>query len=453
MLIIITLPTFHDGEAAEIVRLLQGGADLIHIRKPNATEEETEQLIKHIPEQWRSRLVLHDHHHLALRYHLHGVHLNSRHPEPPEGWTGSVSRSCHTLEEVEAWKAQCDYVSLSPIFDSISKPDYHAAFTTEDLNLARQDGIIDNKVMALGGITFSRVDDVLRMGFGGAMILGDAWHTLTDRPLLPTALTIAGSDPSAGAGVQQDLKTMQSLGTYAATVITALTAQNTLGVQHVVTVGAEMVAAQLDSVLADLDIGAVKIGMIPDAAVAHVIADRLRQYKAMRPHCAVVYDPVMMSTSGRELMQPDCLGVVERELFPLCTLVTPNHPEAVVLINRIHNTPIKSTLSTDYSILATRYGCAFLVKGGHNEGDTLTDSLFSPDGIRTDYVTPRIATTHLHGTGCALSSAITALLLRGLPLHEAIAQAQHLVADAIKRGKTINVGHGNSPIVVDAPKH
>lgn len=176
--IIITKPAFFDGEADMITQFLrQGRADLLHIRKPSATIEQTERLISEIsPDCW-GRLVLHDHHSLAVEYGLYGVHLNSRNPLPPKDWSGSVSRSCHSLKEVTEWKEKCDYVSLSPIFDSISKNGYLSAFTPDDIAAATQCGIIDNKVFALGGVTFNRLQEVQDMGFGGAMILGDAWKS------------------------------------------------------------------------------------------------------------------------------------------------------------------------------------------------------------------------------------------------------------------------------------
>lgn len=174
MVIVITLPDFIDGEGEKIVRLLQR-VELIHIRKPNASEAEIEHLINDIPSKYYSRLVLHDHHQLASKYHLYGVHLNGRNPIPPDNWKGSVSRSCHSLDEVMEWKQKCNYVSLSPIYNSISKVGYMSAFTKEDIIAAKKDGIIDAQVMALGGVTFEKLDEVREMGFGGAMILGDAW--------------------------------------------------------------------------------------------------------------------------------------------------------------------------------------------------------------------------------------------------------------------------------------
>ncbi len=177
MTIVITRPDFFEGEAARIAQLLTSGqADLIHIRKPEASRHEIEQLLVAIPVALYSKLVLHDHHELAVQYGLRGVHLNRRNPQPPVGWQGNVSKSCHTLEELaEARKQPYAYMSLSPIFDSISKQGYRSAFTREQLAAARRQGLIDGRVMALGGVTFDRIKEVTDMGFGGAMILGDAW--------------------------------------------------------------------------------------------------------------------------------------------------------------------------------------------------------------------------------------------------------------------------------------
>ena len=159
-LILITKPTFFVAENTAIKKYLERpDIDFIHIRKPNA-----------------NRLVLHDYHELAQQYHLHGVHLNSRNPEPPQGWQGAVSISCHSIDELaERRKEPFAYMSLSPIFDSISKQGYRATFTTEELLKAHEQGIIDERVMALGGVTFDKISEIKQMGFGGAMILGDAW--------------------------------------------------------------------------------------------------------------------------------------------------------------------------------------------------------------------------------------------------------------------------------------
>lgn len=441
MVIVITQPEFFEGEAGLIVRLLRSAIDLVHIRKPNATAEETERLVREIPSVYYSRLVLHDHFQLVVKYHLYGVHLNSRNPQPPVGWKGSVSRSCHSLDEVKEWKPKCDYVSLSPIFDSISKKDYPAAFSEQELAQAETDGIIDEKVMALGGVTFSRMNEVLEMGFGGGMIMGDAWNT-GGADQQRVALTIAGSDTSAGAGIQQDLKTMSALGVYGATVITAVTSQNTMGVTDVLPLPAETVASQLDAVLSDLNVVAIKIGMIPTAAVAHVVAVKLKKYLAQRQDCAVVYDPVMVSTSSKRLMEESCLQTVCDELIPLCTLVTPNLPEASILLER------PFTGNADGVELVCRFHTCFLVKGGHGKGRAITDMLFTKTKELGLYLTERVYSRNLHGTGCTLSSAIASHLLLGNALDIAIQKATQFVAQSIARGQDGGYGKGNGPILV-----
>ena len=186
MIIVLTQPFFFEGEAERIAQLLSSGtADIVHIRKPLDRADQLarleqlvklQRLIQALPSELYPRLVLHDCFKLAVKYNLRGIHLNSRNAQPPEGYKGAVSISCHSLDFLaECRRKPYAYISLSPIFDSISKPGYHAAFTAEQIAEARRQGLIDERVMALGGVTFDKIDDVLKMGFGGAMILGDAW--------------------------------------------------------------------------------------------------------------------------------------------------------------------------------------------------------------------------------------------------------------------------------------
>ncbi len=240
-------------------------------------------------------------------------------------------------------------------------------------------------------------------------------------------LTIAGSDPSGGAGIQQDLRTIESLGCYGASVITALTTQNTLGVQSVMSVPADVVKSQLEAVLSDLDVKAIKIGQIPSAEVAHVIAETLRQQFSID----IVLDPVMISTSGRRLMSEDAIDVVVSELFPLCTLITPNIPEA-------------ETLFALPGFDARKYN--LLIKGGHAEGSEMADRLCLTNGTERVYVTEKIESSNLHGTGCALSSAIAASLALGYSLEDAVARGKNYVTEAIRGGRNLGVGHGNGPV-------
>lgn len=259
-------------------------------------------------------------------------------------------------------------------------------------------------------------------------------------------LSIAGSDPSAGAGIQQDLKTISAVGCYGATVITALTSQNTLGVQGVMEVPAAVVASQMESVLSDLDVRTIKIGMIPNAEVAQQIVDTLKAHytQGQGELPPVVYDPVMISTSGRRLMTADTIGVVTRQLLPLCTIVTPNIPEASHLWGQ--TIADADDIEKAGRALVKEYGVNFLIKGGHAEGDDMADRLFAADGTTHDYHTPRIETRNLHGTGCTLSSAIASYLAKGQPLPEAVGLAKDYVTRAIEAGRSLCIGRGNGPL-------
>lgn len=177
MVIVITLPFFFPKEAEEITRFFQDGLERLHLRKPESTVAQVRELLSAIPAQYHSRIVIHEHFELLQEFNLAGVHLNRRNPEAPAGWKGHVSISCHSLQELEARKKEgFDYLSLSPIYNSISKQGYEAAFSVPDLREAQAKGIIDNRVMALGGITDANKDEALGYGFGGVMILGYAWR-------------------------------------------------------------------------------------------------------------------------------------------------------------------------------------------------------------------------------------------------------------------------------------
>ncbi len=170
--LVITSPTFFPGEAAFIHRLFANGVDIVHLRKPGATADDCARLLDDLTSDDRRRIVIHDFFELAQPYGLRGIHLNARRSTVPDGWQGHVSRSCHSLEEVKRYKDACDYVFLSPIFDSVSKQGYASAFTDETLRDASKDGIIDHKVVALGGVTPDKIDYLQQLNFGGAAMLG-----------------------------------------------------------------------------------------------------------------------------------------------------------------------------------------------------------------------------------------------------------------------------------------
>ena len=253
---------------------------------------------------------------------------------------------------------------------------------------------------------------------------------------LKVALTIAGSDCSGGAGIQADLKTMTLNGVYAMSAITALTAQNTRGVRAIQSVTPAFLTEQLDAIFEDIPPDAVKIGMVASSALIRVIANRLRHYNAQQ----IVVDPVMVATSGANLIQNDAVETLMAELFPLATLVTPNLPEAQVLAKmRIEH-------EAERRIAAKRIGdayhCSVLLKGGHGQS-TATDWLYT-DGEWICFEGERIANPNTHGTGCTLSSAITAHLAKGCSLVEAVQRAKAYVTGAIAAG--LDLGQGSGPL-------
>lgn len=255
------------------------------------------------------------------------------------------------------------------------------------------------------------------------------------------ALTIAGSDSSGGAGIQADLKTFSAFGVYGASVITALTAQNTLGVQGIETVSAAFVAEQLRSVLTDLDVGAIKTGMLANAEIVEVVASALRSVS----QCPLVVDPVMVATSGDVLLAPEAVNAIKRHLLPLATLVTPNLPEAAILLASRQACNEQEMAAQGKALLGAA-GChAVLIKGGHDGGDEATDILVSAAGVER-FVRPRIATPNSHGTGCTLSAAIAALLSQGAALPEAVDRAKTYVWEGLRHGSGLGIGKGRGPV-------
>lgn len=253
------------------------------------------------------------------------------------------------------------------------------------------------------------------------------------------AVTIAGSDSGGGAGIQADLKTFSALGVYGASVITALTAQNTLGVQAIHDVPADFIAAQMDSVFADLAIGAVKIGMLSQVSVIETVAAGLDRHKAAN----IVLDPVMVATSGDRLLNPDAVSALRNVLIPRAALVTPNLLEAAALLDQPVALGEDDMLAQGQALIA-RGAKAVLMKGGHGQGERSTDLLVAPGSVvRLD--APRIDTRNTHGTGCTLSSAVAAGLAKGFPLGQAVAEAKDYVSAAIAASARLSIGKGHGP--------
>ena len=253
---------------------------------------------------------------------------------------------------------------------------------------------------------------------------------------MKTALTIAGSDSSGGAGIQADIKTMMANGVYAMSAITALTAQNTTGVTAILNVTPEFLAQELDAVFTDIYPDAVKIGMVSENELICTIAARLKQYGAKN----IVVDPVMVATSGAKLICDEAVDILKTELFPLASMLTPNIPETEVLTGR-------AVRSAEDMIEAARqiadtYHCAVLVKGGHNLNDA--NDLLYTDGSYRWFKGKRIDNPNTHGTGCTLSSAIASNLAKGLSMEVSVERAKEYISGALSA--MLNLGQGSGPM-------
>jgi hydroxymethylpyrimidine/phosphomethylpyrimidine kinase len=256
----------------------------------------------------------------------------------------------------------------------------------------------------------------------------------------PRVLSIAGSDSGGGAGIQADLKTIAALGCYGMTAITALTAQNTLGVRSIHAVPLQMLADQIDAVVEDIGVDAVKIGMLHSADTVRAVAQALERHALQ----CIVLDPVMIATSGAVLIDHEAIAVLVRELFPKADVITPNLDEASLLVGR--------TLASEADIEAAAQQLlemgarAVLVKGGHLPGDTVSDLLLTCDGKAHWMLAPRIPSPNTHGTGCTLSSAIAAHLALGSTLTQAVEQARQYVRGALEAGAQVRTGGGSGPL-------
>jgi hydroxymethylpyrimidine/phosphomethylpyrimidine kinase len=255
-----------------------------------------------------------------------------------------------------------------------------------------------------------------------------------------SVLTIAGFDGSGGAGIQADIKTFSALGCYATSVLTALPVQNTMGVRNIYPIPIEAVADQIEAVLDDIVPQAIKIGMVHTPQLVEIIVKTLNKY----PKIPIVFDPVMVATSGHRLIEEETINTIVEKLFPIADIITPNMDEASILAGMDVKT-LEDMQAAGKKILKS--GCKnILLKGGHQESPTVTSIFFEEYGKQYFFETEKFITKNTHGSGCTLSSAIAAYLARGEDLYQAVEFAQQYVFDAIKNGKDVVTGNGNGPL-------
>ena len=256
----------------------------------------------------------------------------------------------------------------------------------------------------------------------------------------PVCLTVAGSDCSGGAGIEADLKTMSALGVYDMSVITVVTAQNTQGVTAIHAIPAAIVTAQLEAIFTDIKCDTVKTGMLYSADIANALIDTLDKYSPRN----IILDPVMVSTSGHRLAGDDLCRILQERLFARTTLITPNIPEAA-LLSGVEISGEKDMYRAGEALL--KAGCAaVLIKGGHLDGETMSDILFRRDREPKRFSAQKVDTANTHGTGCTLSSAIASYIALGKELEEAVAQAKYYISRALEAGAGIALGKGHGPV-------
>lgn len=417
--IVITSPGWIEDEATICNSLFAHGLELLHLRKPGADRETYEEFICRIAPRYRKRLVLHEHYDLVQLYQLHGIHLKSHQADRYSGYADfPVSISCHSLAEIKALPFRPVYCFLSPIFDSISKQGYTGTFPElPDLS------DIPVPVIALGGLTPDKVDGCRQAGFSGVAALGYIWEKPEEalsrfiRLRTPFVMSIAGFDPSSGAGVTADIKTFEATGSYGLSICSALTFQNETTYTGTHWISLEEIRRQCELQLVNHQPGYIKIGLIENFEVLDRLTGFLHQ---TCPGVRIVWDPILKATAGQVFHEnPD---IQWKTILERIYLITPNTEE-------VHRLFGKNCRLTHLQEIAREYQTNILWKGGHNEGPFSSDYLITPDG--TEKFTVQKGVYDKHGTGCVLSAAITSRLAQGYPLAEACSKAQLYVSGLI----------------------
>lgn len=440
----------------QVKEALEGGITCLQLREKELDNEEflKEALeIRALCKKYKVPFIINDNVEVAVKSDADGIHvgqddMNVKLVRKAVGNSKIIGVSVETVEEaVLAEKEGADYLGVGAIFNTSTKTD------AVDVSLKTLKDISDAvsiPVVAIGGINEDNICKLRDSGIDGVAVVSAIFAskniTESARRLrglsleitndMNRVLTIAGSDSSGGAGIQADIKTITAHNVYAMSVITALTAQNTCGVDGILNVTPQFVSQQLDSVFCDIYPDAVKIGMVSETEIIKIIAKKLNEFNAKN----IVLDPVMVSTSGSKLISDDAIETLKTELLPLATLITPNVSEAEVL-SGIKITDSNSMVNSAKKI-SEHYNGAILIKGGHI-GTDASDLLY----FNGEYVWiegKRIANSNTHGTGCTLSSAIACNLAKGYNIYESVENSKKYLSGAI--ASNLNIGNGRGPL-------
>lgn len=437
---------------------IAGGVTMVQLREKDLSYDEflkEAYVIKDICKKNNVIFIINDNVELAREVDADGVHVGQSDLEAGNvrailGKDKIVGVTAKTVQQAKAAEAAgADYLGSGAVFGTTTKKDAKPM----DMQLLKE--IVDSvniPVVAIGGIDSSNAKKLAGTGIAGMAVVSGIFakgditkaakellaisDSITRGQKLPTALSIAGSDSSGGAGVQADIKTMMANGVYAMSAITALTAQNTTGVTGIMEVTPEFLEKELDSIFTDIYPDAVKTGMVASSELIRVIAKKLKEYKARN----IVIDPVMVSTSGASLISEDAKETLKKELFPLATLITPNIPEAEELSGMTIENEVEMIEAARF--INEKYGCAVLLKGGHSINDA--NDLLCTDSEYKWFKGKRIDNPNTHGTGCTLSSAIASNLAKGETLEDAVQYAKNYISGAL--AAMLDLGKGSGPM-------
>ena len=466
-------PLSRGRDMAWIVReAAAGGVTMVQLREKDCSTSEFIALARELKaalQPFGIPLIINDRVDVALAVDADGVHIGQS-DMPYEtarallGRDKIIGLSVETMDEVIAANAlDVDYIGISPVYATPTKTDTLTPFGLEGIDEVMR--LSRHRCVAIGGMNRDTIGEVIARGVEGvavvsaivaaaspreasaelAAIIRDNRHSQSEDAenncQLPTVLTIAGSDSGGGAGIQADIKSISANGCFATSAITAITAQNTLGVNAVEGLSIDIIEGQIDAVLSDIGADSVKIGMLHSADVVRCVVRMLRKYAITN----VVLDPVMMSTSGHKLIEDSAIEVLKSELMPMARVITPNIPEAEILLGEAIGK--QGDLPSAARRLAERYGVSVLLKAGHLVGDELIDIFYNHETCEmVELSARRIDTLNTHGTGCTLSSALAAQLAKGLSLTEAARIAKTYINNAIIHGAHQNIGHGHGPV-------
>jgi hydroxymethylpyrimidine kinase/phosphomethylpyrimidine kinase/thiamine-phosphate diphosphorylase len=462
-----------------------GGVTMVQLREKECSTAEFVALARELKATLTPLgipLIINDRIDVALAEDADGVHIGQS-DMPYEtarallGKEKIIGLSVETMDEVlAANELDVDYIGISPVYATPTKTDTLTPFGLEGIEQVMQQS--RHRCVAIGGMNRNTIGEVIARGVEGVAVVSaivaaesprEASAELADiirnnhlensevsecperienncqlsvvNCQFPRVLTIAGSDSGGGAGIQADIKSISANGCFAASAITAITAQNTLGVNAVEGLSIDIIEGQIEAVLSDIGADSVKIGMLHSSEVVHSVARMLRKYRITN----VVLDPVMVSTSGHKLIEDSAIEVLKSELMPMARVITPNIPEAEILLGETIEK--QGDLPDAARRLAEMYGVSVLLKAGHLVDDELIDIFYNRETHETvELSARRIDTRNTHGTGCTLSSAFAAQLAKGLSLTEAARTAKQYINQAIIHGANQNIGHGHGPV-------